>query len=504
MTTIVNQNLILKKAKRIKTAPNVSVVKRYKFERKDEYKKFVKWISSADRELKRKKDKLPDKKKIKGLGISTSSNLQGIALLLAALFIDKTPKEIESTLDKIDTVGKIGLGAGIIASPFIAKSLIKKFLKPKVVTSGTNLLPQIIKGPARKGIIRKVGGEVVESTVKKKVSQQVGKKLSQQVGKKLTAKTVAKVGGKAGKFVPGFGSIIALGFAAHEFSQGDVVGGSLALASAIPIVGWAAIGVDIARDLGAFEGTPLGLNASEKQEQAKELQKEIQSNMQTQQVTNTEELNNTFSTAVDKFSVSVSDFKKMSVGGMSFGNAKPIWTVEGFRDLIGSEKNDGYIGPKFLNITTPEQDDGFLGPKSWGIVNPFNIDKAAKTIREDLNISENTIKEQNNNLFKRFWNWFVPPPENSAEPSVRAGLRTPQIGFKHVESMSNGNQLFGSGNTTTVIIPDGEVVQGNSTGSIIPVPIASSGGGGVVVAVPSETAILNSLWTNILLTKLAQ
>ncbi len=92
MTTIVNQNLILKKAKRIKTAPNVSVVKRYKFERKDEYKKFVKWISSADRELKRKKDKLPDKKKIKGLGISTSSNLQGIALLLAALFIDKTPK----------------------------------------------------------------------------------------------------------------------------------------------------------------------------------------------------------------------------------------------------------------------------------------------------------------------------------------------------------------------------------------------------------------------------
>ena len=35
-------------------------------------------------------------------------------------------------------------------------------------------------------------------------------------------------------------------------------------------------------------------------------------------------------------------------------------TVEGFRDLIGSEKNYGYIGPKFLNITTPEQDDGFL------------------------------------------------------------------------------------------------------------------------------------------------
>ena len=487
MTTIVNRNLILKKAKRIKTNPNNSVVNRYKFERKDEYKKFVRWISSADRELKRKKDKLPDKKKIKGLGIDTSSNLQGIALLLSALFIDKDPKDIENTLNKIDTVGKIGLGAGIIASPFIAKSLIKKFLKPKVVTSGTNLLPQIIKAPARKGIIRKVGGEVVESTVKKKVSQ--------QIGKKLTAKTVAKVGGKAGRFVPGFGSIIALGFAAHEFSQGDVVGGTLALASAIPIVGWAAIGVDIARDLGAFEGTPLGLNEGEKKEQAKELQEGMQSNIQTQQVTNTEELNNTFSTAVDKFSISVSDFKKMSVG-MSFGNAKPIWTVEGVRNLIGSEKNDGYIGPKFLGITTPEKSDGYIGPKSWGIETPGWLGGE----------NNNTIEEQNNNLFKRFWNWFVPPPENSAEPSVRAGLRTPDIGFKHVESMSNGNQLFGSGNnnTTTVIIPDGEVVQGNSTGSIIPVPIASSGGGGVVVAVPSETEILNSLWTNILLTKLAQ
>ena len=65
MATIVNKNLILKRAKRIKTNPSINVVGRYKFERKNEHKKFVKWISSADRELEKNKDKLPDKKEMK-------------------------------------------------------------------------------------------------------------------------------------------------------------------------------------------------------------------------------------------------------------------------------------------------------------------------------------------------------------------------------------------------------------------------------------------------------
>ena len=474
MATIVNKNLILKKAKLIRTTPSVNVVKTYRFERKDQYKKFVKWISSADDALKRKKDKLPDKKKIKGLSVNTSSALQGIALILAGLLIDS--KNPEQTLKRIDTGAKLALASGLIATPFIGKHLLKKLFRPKVTTSATKLIPQIIKGPARKGIIRKVGGEVVESTVKKKVSQ--------QLGKKLTQKTAAKIGGKAGRFVPGFGSAIALGFAAHEFSQGDILGGTLALASAIPVVGWAAIGVDIARDLGAFEGTPLGLNDSEKREQSKELQQGVQSNMQTQQVTDTEELDNTFSTAVDKFGVSVSDFKKMSVG-MSFGTGKSILTVEGIRDLIGSKKDDGYLGPKDWGIKH-NPDDGFLGPKEWGIVNPFNLDTAAKTIRQDLDLSEN------NNTFVK-GDGFIGPKA--------WGIKTP----KWLENMSNNNQLSSTEtNTTTVLLSEDGGVQGNGGGSIIPVPITSGGGGGIVVAVPSESEILNSLWTNILLTKLAQ
>ena len=55
------------------------------------------------------------------------------------------------------------------------------------------------------------------------------------------------------------------------------------------------------------------------------------------------------------------------------------------------------------------------------------------------------------------------------------------------------------------MIPDETIVQSNSGSGMIPIPIPSGGGGGgVAVVTPSETEILNSLWTNILLTKLAQ
>lgn len=36
-----------------------------------------------------------------------------------------------------------------------------------------------------------------------------------------------------------------------------------------------------------------------------------------------------------------------------------------------------------------------------------------------------------------FLNWFVPPSSKSAEPSVRAGVRTPKTGFSHVQSMDS-------------------------------------------------------------------
>jgi hypothetical protein len=60
---------------------------------------------------------------------------------------------------------------------------------------------------------------------------------------------------------------INIGISAYRFSQGDLVGGSLSALSAIPGLGLPAVGVDIAREFGAFEGTFLGKNEKAKQSQ---------------------------------------------------------------------------------------------------------------------------------------------------------------------------------------------------------------------------------------------
>ena len=42
-----------------------------------------------------------------------------------------------------------------------------------------------------------------------------------------------------------------------SLQQGDLVGGMLSLGSAIPVLGWGVAAIDVAREMGAFEGTPL-------------------------------------------------------------------------------------------------------------------------------------------------------------------------------------------------------------------------------------------------------
>jgi len=65
-----------------------------------------------------------------------------------------------------------------------------------------------------------------------------------------SGKLGTKLFGKAGKFVPGLGTIIGVGEAAARFAGGDPVGGLMSLGSAIPILGWGFTAADIARDMG--------------------------------------------------------------------------------------------------------------------------------------------------------------------------------------------------------------------------------------------------------------
>jgi hypothetical protein len=75
--------------------------------------------------------------------------------------------------------------------------------------------------------------------------------------------------GLFGKLLPGLATGVNLTASAYRYSQGDTTGGTLSLISAIPVIGWGAVGVDVAREFGAFEGTPLGKNQKPTEEKPK-------------------------------------------------------------------------------------------------------------------------------------------------------------------------------------------------------------------------------------------
>jgi len=83
----------------------------------------------------------------------------------------------------------------------------------------------------------------------------------------------AKAAGVGARAIPLLGAAVNIGLSAYRFSQGDVVGGILSAVSAIPIVGWAALGIDLAREFGAFDGTFLGRKDKLKEQTQK--QKEL-------------------------------------------------------------------------------------------------------------------------------------------------------------------------------------------------------------------------------------
>tara|TARA_B100000214_G_scaffold375258_1_gene360845 strand:+ start:147 stop:3599 length:3453 start_codon:yes stop_codon:yes gene_type:complete len=89
-----------------------------------------------------------------------------------------------------------------------------------------------------------------------KMAKALSGSVAQTAGKKIATKTGAKALAKTGKFVPGVGTMIALGEAGYRLGAGDTTGAILSLLSAIPILGWGVTALDIGRDFGF---NPLGL-----------------------------------------------------------------------------------------------------------------------------------------------------------------------------------------------------------------------------------------------------
>ena len=498
MAQVVTKNLILRKARKIKTTPSVGTIKNYTFKSKTQVNKFVSWTGSANEALKRVK--LPKKSDIEGLATSVSGMTDALTNFIASLMLHpEGPKGAAQELWErgADTVknnpGKVLAGAGLLGGGIAARNFFKgRNIKPKVkITPKVKVKPKLTAPTRIKITPKRISAQSLarqrnnpfphiatgEKTPKSKVSfnkkiskllkREGGEKVAQQTTKKLTTKVAGQVGKKASKFVPGFGSLLSIGFAAQEFAEGDVTGGMLSLAGAIPVLGWAAIGVDIARDMGAFEGTPLGLNESEKKKQKKEITEEVEGDVKKEEVV-AKKPKITIPDSIVKFGLAVDDFEKIMSSDTMVVNSK----------TQVKSKN---------NIT-----DMTLGAMDFVTHGWFDFDKKGN----------NVVQETIQNPFKRFWNWFVPPPEKSNEPSVAAGIRTPETGFKHVVSMSNSNQLFGSGNNI-IVMQQQPSIQPQQNSGMIPVPM-SSGGGGVAMVTPPESTIVNSLWTNILMTKLAQ
>ena len=114
-------------------------------------------------------------------------------------------------------------------------------------------LDEILDG-GRKGVTKKGKAKLGRETLER-VTRESGEEVSKKLGKKVATKAA----GKSLKFVPGVGTIIALGEAAFRAAEGDFTGAALSALSAIPIAGWAFTAVDIARDMGV---NPLGLPAA--------------------------------------------------------------------------------------------------------------------------------------------------------------------------------------------------------------------------------------------------
>jgi len=282
-------------------ANNIVKTKRPLSKRAKDYDAFVNWLGVSNKDI--KKIKLPKIKKVENLEFSVGSALGGggggggiLNLLLGGA----------------SGLGVRFLGKGINAVKGFGKNAISKIF-PRVAIPAAKKAAVPAADTARKGVVK--GWEHIATGAPRAVATGAPRAVAtgaEDAAKIATMKgggeLATKGGGLAAKLIPGLATAVNLGISGYRFSQGDVVGGSLSLASAIPIIGWAAVGIDVAREFGAFEGTPLGL----KQEKPKN---KIETRLKEQERTQREAAsasNVTFVSITDKFDKVVSKFEKIA------------------------------------------------------------------------------------------------------------------------------------------------------------------------------------------------
>jgi murein DD-endopeptidase MepM/ murein hydrolase activator NlpD len=190
---------------------------------------------------------------------------------------------------------------------------------------------RLIQGTANIGDRARVatGGKFGVGNIAERVATRGGSAAA-QTSTRAGGTVAAKAAGVGARAIPLLGTALNIGLSAYRFSQGDVVGGILSAVSAIPIVGWAALGIDLAREFGAFDGTFLGRKdkLKEQTQKQKELVKKDQDQDKGSGLTFKKTLNS-YEKSVNKFEEFVKGFK----GGMGMGGEQSGVIETGNRGL---------------------------------------------------------------------------------------------------------------------------------------------------------------------------
>ena len=277
-------------------ANNIVKTKRPLSKGAKDYDAFVNWLGVSNKDI--KKIKLPKVKKVENLEFSVGSALGGgsggggiLNLLLGG------------------AAGGLGvrfLGKGINAVKGFGKNAISKIF-PRVAIPAAKKAAIPAADLARKGVVK--GWEHIATGAPRAIATGTDDAVK-IAAMKGGGKLATKGGELVSKLIPGLATVVNLGISGYRFSQGDIVGGSLSALSAIPILGWAAVGIDVAREFGAFKGTSLDL----KQEKPKN---KIETRLKEQERTQREAAsasNITFQSITDKFDKVVSKFEKLKFG----------------------------------------------------------------------------------------------------------------------------------------------------------------------------------------------
>lgn len=170
---------------------------------------------------------------------------------------------IKNVLYAIGAFAAVKIGFGLLMRTITGLTLRLTGLVARIALAPFRLAGSAIGGLL--GLGRGAGRAITGAGGRTPITTSGGKVLSRSgpVGRFLGG--IGNIGKGAQGVLRGAGNVasklfapIALGVGTYRIAKGDITGGLLSYASAVPIIGLPALGIDIAREYGAFEGTFLG------------------------------------------------------------------------------------------------------------------------------------------------------------------------------------------------------------------------------------------------------